>query len=125
MLYAIEGTHPKTGNQWRFFQAINFTYIPRTMRRHFADQWVKVFEKTNNIKFTWETVERRYPYLKHAVRRYFFKPNYYITDIKEIPFEDMEKAIVSTWGRDFSKKIKTALIDKFRRVMGRRKQMKV
>ena len=123
MMYALEGTHPNTGNQFRFFQGINFTYLPRTMRKSFARDWVKVFEKTRgNTKFTWDIVKRKYPYMQHAVRRYFYKPNYYIKDLVEVPFDDMEKMIVSTWSKDFSKKIKTSLLSKFRGVMKRRRE---
>jgi len=118
LMYALQGNHPRTGHQWRFFQAINFTYIPRSVRAQFARDWSRVYQRTNgNVRFTWETVKRRYPYLKNAVRRYFFKPSYYITDIQEIPWEDMEKVIVSTWSKDFSKKIKMSLLAKFRRAM--------
>ena len=69
------------------------------------------------MKFTCEVVQRRYPYLKGAVRRYFFKPTYYIKDLKEIPFDQMEDVIVSTWSKDFSKKLKISLLGKFRRAM--------
>jgi len=120
MLYALDGIHPNTGHQWRFFQAINFTYVPRAMRRQFAKDWVREFNRKNgNIRLTWEVIKVRYPYLQHAVRRYFFKPNYYISDLKEVPFEDMEKMIVSTWSKDFSRKIRTSLLSKFRNVMRR------
>jgi len=98
------------------------TYVPRSMRRQFIRDWVRILERTNNIRFTWETVSRRYPYLKHAVRRYFFKPTYYITKMKEIPFDKMEDVVVSTWSKDFSKKVKTSLINKFRSVMKNRKK---
>jgi hypothetical protein len=118
MMYALDGTHPNTKHQWRFFQAINFTYIPRTMRRTFAAEWTRVLERNQgDVKFTWEVVQRRYPYLKGAVRRYFFKPTYFIKDLKEIPFDMMEDVIVSTWSKDFSKKLKTSLLGKFRRAM--------
>lgn len=121
LMYALEGNHENTGHQWRFFQGINFTYIPRTVRKQFARDWVRTWERSNgNVRFTWEMVQRRYPYLKGAVRRYFFKPAYYIKDLKEVPFEDMEKVIVSTWSKDFSKKLKMSLLAKFRRAMGGR-----
>jgi len=121
MLYAIEGIHPRTGHQHRYFQCINFTYVPRTMRRQFARDWVTYMERFNgNVKLTWEMIISRYPYLKHAVRRYFFKPVYYITKLQEIPFENMEKVVVSTWSKDFSKKIKVSLLSKFRKVMKNR-----
>ena len=118
MMYALDGTHPNTGHQWRFFQAINFTYIPRSMRRTFASEWTRVLERNQgNVRFTWEVVQRRYPYLKGAVRRYFFKPTYYIKDLKEVPFDMMEDVIVSTWSKDFSKKLKVSLLGKFRKAM--------
>ena len=121
MLYAIEGIHPRTGHQHRYFQAINFSYIPRTMRRQFTRDWLVYMERFNgNTKLTWQMIIKRYPYLKHAVRRYFFKPVYYITKLQEIPFEDMESVIVSTWSKDFSKKVKSSLIGKFRKVMSNR-----
>ncbi len=117
-MYALEGNHPRTGNQWRFFQGINFTYIPRSMRRQFARDWVRTLERTRgNVRFTWELVQRRYPYLKNAVRRYFYRPTYYIRDLNEVPLEDIEKVVVSTWSKDFSKKLKASLISKFRKAL--------
>lgn len=124
MMYSLEGNHPNTGHQWRFFQAINFTYIPRSMRKQFAQAWMREFTRTRNPKFTWEKVKSQYPYIQNAVRRYFIKPTYYITDLEEIPFDQWEKVIVSTWSKDFSKKVKASLINKFRRVMRGRKQFK-
>jgi hypothetical protein len=118
MMYAIDGIHPRTKHQHRYFQAINFTYIPRSIRKQFARDWSRTYRRTNgNVKFTWELVQRRYPYLKHAVRRYFFKPNYYINELIEVPWEDMEKVVVSTWSKDFSKKLRMSLLGKFRRAM--------
>lgn len=122
MLYALEGTHPNTGHQWRLFQAINFTYINRGHRKQFAKVWMKYLSQTNSPSLTWLLVKNRYPYLMSAVRRYFYRPAYYIRDLQEIPFDRMEKEVISTFARDFSKKAKTALLNKFRRVLrGRRK----
>jgi len=124
-MYAFAGTHPSTGRQWRFIQAINFTYVPRSMRKAFANEWVRVFERTNgDIKFTWNIVKQRYPYLKHAVRRYFYSPNYYISKLQAIPFEDMEKVIISTWSKDFSKKLKVSLFSKFSSALKNRRNIK-
>lgn len=119
-MYSLEGTHPRTGHQWRILQAINFTYIPRKIRKRFAKDWVATMNRTNNPKFTWQLVERKYPDLKIAVRRYFFKPSYYISNLKEIPQDELEKAIVSTFTKDFSKKVKRALLSKFKRVLRNR-----
>lgn len=119
-MYWFEGTHPRTGRQWRFIQAINFTYVPRTVRRRFVDEWKRQLEITKNPKFTWEKVKVRYPQIQHAVRRYFYSPNYYITKLDEIPFDQIDKAVISTWHKDFSKKIKSSLLNKFRRIMRKR-----
>lgn len=116
LLNSYSGTHPTSGNQWRFFQGINFTYIPRPQRRHFAERWSQEWEQTNgNVEMTWQRVVQQFPYLKGAIRRYFYQPSYYISKAIEVPMEDMEQVIVSTWNKDFSKKLRTNLMDKFRR----------
>lgn len=121
---SIEGLHPNTGHQWRLFQCINFTYIPRPQRKRFLKVWMKELDRTTNIKFTWRKVLSKYPYLKPAIRRYFFKPNYYIRNLEEIPFDDVEKAVISTYSKDFSKKITTALLGKFRKAIKARRSNK-
>lgn len=123
LMYKVHGIHPRTKNQHRYLQMINLTYIPRPIRKQFAQQWVQEMERTNgNAAFTWQLVKRRFPGLKHAVRRYFIIPNYYITDIKPIPLEDMESVIISTWSKDFSKKLRTSLFSKYKKVMDRKKK---
>ena len=118
-MYSLEGINPRTGHEWRFLQGINFTYIPRAIRKAFAQSWTDTFQRSNgNVKFTYETVKRRYPDLILGIRRYFIKPNYYISNLNEVPFENMEQAIVSTWSKDFSKKVRQALQGKFNKVMG-------
>ena len=124
LMYALEGRHQSTGNQWRFFQCINFTYIPRSVRKRFIDDWTRILQNTRDPRFTWQLIKRRYPWLKVAIRRYFYKPNTYITNLKEIPLEELDKYVVSTWHKDFSKKVKTELINKFRGVLKRRREKK-
>ena len=121
---SIEGIHQNSGHQWRIFQCINFTYIPRSQRKRFLKIWMKEIDKTRNIKFTWRKVLAKYPYLKPAIRRYFFKPSYYIRSLEEIPFDDIEKVVISTFSKDFSKKIKVALLGKFRKALRARKLRK-
>ena len=116
-MHSIEGIHPNTGHQWRIIQALNFTYIPKAFRIRFLKIWMKELEKPGNIKFHWQKVLSKYPYLKIGIRRYFFKPNYYISSLKEVPFEDIEKVVISTFSKDFSKKIVTALRSKFRKAL--------
>lgn len=67
------------------------------------------------MNFTWSRVLQEFPYLKNAIRRYFYKPNYYIQNPIEVPLEDIENVVVSTWSRDFSNKLKANLMSKFRR----------
>jgi hypothetical protein len=117
--YSVLGIHPNTGHQHRYNTGINFTYIPRTIRRAFANIWLKEYEKSKgNMNFTWERVQQQFPYLEGAVRRYMLKPVYYIQNAREVSFENMEDVIVSTWNKDFSKKLRTDLKQKFRRATG-------
>lgn len=118
LIYAISGTHPNTGHEHTYFQGINFSYIPRPQRREFAKKWMREWQLTNgNVEFTWQKVLQEYPNLSSAVRRYFYSPNYYISNAMEVPLEDMEDVIVSTWSKDFSKKIKSSLINKYKQVV--------
>jgi len=119
-MYWLEGLHPNTGHQWKLIQGINFTYVPRTIRKRFVSEWMQEMQRTNNPKFTWEKVKAHYPQIQHAVRRYLYKPNYRITKLKEIPFDEIEKVVISTWHRDFSRKLKSSLLNKFRRIMRNR-----
>jgi len=94
------------------------------MRKAFANEWVRVFEQSNgNVKFTWQKVKRKYPYLQHAIRRYFYSPSYYISDLNAVPFENMEKVIISTWSKDFSKKLKVSLYGKFSKALKNRRNI--
>jgi len=123
-MYTVEGIHPRTGHQHRYVQALNFTYVPRSMRKQFARAWIQEYGRTGNVRLTWEKVKSQYPYIQNSIRRYFFKPAYYITDLVEVPFDKWESAIVSTWSKDFSKKVKATLINKFRQVLQGRRQFK-
>lgn len=120
---SIEGEHQNTGHQWRIFQCINFSYIPRAYRKRFLKVWLEELDKGINPRFTWRKVVAKYPYLKPAIRRYFFKPSYYIQKLEEIPLDEVEKAVISTWHKDFSKKITTALLSKFKKAVGMRKEL--
>jgi hypothetical protein len=111
----IAGTHESSGREWRFFQAINFTYIPRAMRKRFLNDWMKELDRGGKKKFVWRKIVAKYPYLKPAIRRYFYSPSYYIKNLQTIPLDEVEKVVVSTMAKDFSKKIKTGLMSKFRK----------
>jgi hypothetical protein len=94
---------------------VNLSYIPRTLRKKFTQEWQYEYARSNgDIEFTWDLVQNKYPYLSGAVRRYFFKPNYYIQGAQHIHMDEMESAVVSTWARDFSSKVKRTLVKTFR-----------
>jgi hypothetical protein len=119
-MHTIEGINEKANgklHEWRFIQAINFTYVPRGFRKRFLKIWLKELEKPGKPKFHWQKVLAKYPYLKPGIRRYFLKPSYYITNLKEVPFDEIEKVVISTLSKDFSKKITTALKSKFKKAM--------
>lgn len=125
LMYAFSGNHPNTGHEWHFFQGINFTYIPRRDRTRFAEKWMQEWQKSNgNLKFTWGRVEQEFPYLKKAIRRYFYKPNYYIQKPIEVPMEDIDKVVVSTWSKDFSKKLRGNLVKKFKSAIKKARSMR-
>lgn len=63
-MHSIEGIHPNTGHQWRIFQAINFTYVPKAMRKRFLKVWMEEMKKPGNIKFHWQKILSKYPYIK-------------------------------------------------------------
>lgn len=115
-LSAISGINENTGHQWRLLQCINFSYIKRSERKRFLKVWLKELEKTKNIKLTWRTVLARYPYLKIAIRRYAYKPTYYIKNLKEIELLNIEKEVVSTLTKDFSKKIIRKILSRIRKI---------
>jgi hypothetical protein len=52
------------------------------------------------------------------------KPAYRIQNPVEIPMENMEDAIVDTWSKDFSKKVKVDMVQKFRRIQDFQKKHK-
>jgi len=123
IMYHLEGINESTGHQWRFFQGLNFTYLPRSIRRRFIKEWLTVLERNKgDVRFTWEMVKRKYPSAQIAIRRYFTKPVYYIQNFKEVPPQDIEKVVISTWSKDFSKKVRKNLLSTFRNVMRRRKR---
>ena len=116
LMYAYSGRHPNTGHSWLFFQAINFTYIPRTHRKFFVERWMVYWEQSNgNFQLTWGRVLSEFPFVKNAVRRYFYSPAYYIQNPMEIPMEDIENVVVSTWSKDFSKKLRTSVVQKIKK----------
>lgn len=124
-MYAFAGTHPNTGREWRFFQAINFSYVPRNVRKKFMKDYLKIRDRRKgNMKFVWRDVQTKYPGLKMAVRRYFYSPGYYIINPREVPFAEAEKFVVGTMLKDFSKKTIRALRAKLRGKKKKKKETK-
>lgn len=112
---AIRGTHPKTGHYHNYIQAINFNYIPRDKRKEFVREWIYRLElNKGNIPLTWEVVKAKYPYMILAFRRYLLD-NGVIKYNKEIPIEDIENVVISTWIKDYSKQAMIALITKYKK----------
>jgi hypothetical protein len=115
VLYTVKGVHPNTGHYHHYIQAINFTYIPRGKRREFLYEWKKLFNfYEGNVYLTWDTVKRRYPYMQIAIRRYLLDGNL-INNGKEIPTEDWEEVVISTWARDYSKQALMMLMLKYKK----------
>lgn len=109
---AIQGIH-SSGNQHRYLQGINLNYIPKRDRTKFVKDFMRLNAK-NDIKFTWKLIQRRYPYIAFAVRRYFYMPTTYITELTHIPEELVENAVKGTWHKDFSKQIQRSLAAKMK-----------
>lgn len=117
---SIEGINDNTGHQWRIIQGLNMHYVPRAMRKKFLKVWMLELNKSKDIKFTWKKVIAMYPYIKIGIRRYFFKPAYYIQKLEEIPIDRIEKEVVSSLIKDFSGKVKRKLLSKIRKAIGSR-----
>ena len=125
LMYKVQGIHPNTGHQHRYIQGINLNYIPRNQRKIFVKIWMKEMEKNkNNVEFTWDSVQFRFPYMEDAVRRYMTKPVYRIQNPQYIPPENVDDVVVSTWSKDFSKKLGMDLAAKKARSIGRGEAMK-
>jgi hypothetical protein len=116
VLYAIKGTHPNTGHVWNLLQCVNFTYIPRSYRKQFVKAWKPILEyyKGDTI-LTWEHIKRRYPYMEIAVRRYLLDQQL-MTEMREIPVENIDDVVVSTWANDYSKQVLMSMLSKYKKV---------
>jgi len=102
MINAVIGTHPTTGHYHNYIQAINLSYVSRNYRKKFVDDWLLHYKKYNgDVKLTWETVEKRYPFIKFALRRYLLK-KHFLLYAREIKDNDIEREVISTWLRDYS-----------------------
>lgn len=102
---AITGVNPTTHKKHNYVQGINFTYIPRNRRKEFVKTWQKLWDQTHgHTILTWRIIQRRFPYLQAAIRRYSLGGSM-IQQLKEVPFEDMERVVVSSMIKDFSKRI--------------------
>lgn len=120
VLYRIRGIHPTSGHQWNLIQAINFNYIPQSHRKMFLKIWMNYYTQMNgNIRFTYQNVSRQFPFLKFGIRRYVLKPDYRIQRPVVIDPENIEGAVVSSFDKDFSDKVKMDLVQKYNRVSGR------
>lgn len=120
---SFSGYHPNTGREWRFHQGLNLSYIPRKDRKEFIKIWKENMQKNRNMRFTWELVKKRFPYLKHSIRRYFYSPSYYIRNPREIPIEEWENEVIRGWAKDFSMNVKRKIASKLKRLFtGKRRK---
>jgi hypothetical protein len=87
------------------------------MRKQFTEDWLKEWnDSKGNIKFTWERVQKKYPYLKFYIRRYFYKPKYYISKLEYLETEKkIKNKLVRNWYKDFSRSISNKIAKFFKR----------
>ena len=114
-LYWMEGSHPRTGNQWRFFQAINLNYLNRSYRQKFIKDWVTSLYTTQNLKLTWQALIRRFPDMQFATRRYLYRPASYIKSLRAVELVHVEKEVVGSLYKDYSRQAKIAFWTQLRR----------
>jgi hypothetical protein len=89
-LFYRKGKNPSTGHQWNLYQCINLHYLPQRERMAFFNFYKRSlrgrFERFIG-RLTWRAIERRYPSLVPATRRYnprFIKSLWRI-DTEDIP----------------------------------------
>jgi hypothetical protein len=112
-LYAIKGVNPETGHKHNYIQGINLNYIPRQVRRTFADTWIPTLSKYDgSIRLTWEHVINKFPFMRLALRRYLLQPGV-ITKLQELEIEKIYDEIVKSQIKDFSKQALLDLIEKY------------
>ncbi len=80
--------------------------MSRTYRQRFVSDWSETFYTTRNFKLTWNKITRQYPDMKVATRRYFYNPRYYIRNLRLIPQGDVQKEVVGTLMKDYSRQAK-------------------
>lgn len=114
-LNSLSGRHPTTGRQWRFHQAINLNYLPRSTRVKFVEVWLaEMLKNRGNVKLTWDRVKIQYPYMKEVIRRYFYSPSYYIRNIRYIPPQAAQDAVVRSQFKDYSMLVQRRIAAHFR-----------
>jgi len=125
LLYRITGIHKNSGHQWNLIQCINMNYINRAIRKNFVINWKMTLERNNgNVLLTWNEVKAKFPGIvkSDAIRRYQMKPRYMIKNIEYIPIDKIEETVISSWSKDFSKKLKLSLTRKYRSAQKKRKK---
>lgn len=102
VLNIVRGTHPQTGHYHNYIQMINLNYVPRQFRRLFVEQWRAILNANKGqVLLTWRKVRSKFPYLQFALRRYLLGKGF-IKFQHEIPDEDLDKVVISSFSRDFS-----------------------
>lgn len=102
---SVYGIYPRTKHKHNYVQGINFSYIPRNKRKDFIRVWLKMWDTTHgHAILSWKMIRKRFPYLQTAIRRYLLTGGM-IRELKEIPYEEVEGAVIGSMVKDFSKRI--------------------
>lgn len=117
-LYWMEGTHPRTHNQWKFFQAINLNYLSRSYRQNFVKNWVETLYNTRSLKMTWARLSTMFPEMKFATRRYLYRPTYYIKGLRAVPLDRIEEEVVGSIYKDYSRQARILYWQQVRKLQG-------
>jgi hypothetical protein len=115
-LWWVEGFHPRTKRQWRFIQCLNLNYLSRGYRKQFVEKWTETLYRTRDLKLTWQQVQTRFPEMAFATRRYFYSPKYYINSLRAIEEQDVEKEVVGSLYKDYSKQARIAMWTQLRKL---------
>jgi hypothetical protein len=107
-LYSVSGYHPRTKHEWHFIQTLNLNYVSRNYRKWLVKEWFEKLYATKNVKVTWDTVKKRWPDIQFATRRYFYRPGYYIKNIKPIDLKNIENVVIGSLYKDFARQARIA-----------------
>jgi hypothetical protein len=101
----VFGVNPSSGHRWNLIQGINFSYIDRSLRKMFAEEWMKILKKERiNAQFSWQRIMVNWPFLHDAIRRYLLLPEYLISNVVRVYPKDIKDALIGSWSKEFTLK---------------------